>query len=153
MELIRNDPEWKGGEYTTHPLTSLSGAMSMLLLMLEGQAHLMDKYPTRDLIDGYYEGIIEELMGHPDDYDVNNQLYAWNASYTYDPEAKLGLIKAPLTAVNTADDLMNPPELGILQHAIDTQMLRVSAKPLLSQKAMKLLVMDLILRRSFGKTS
>lgn len=123
-ELIINDPAWNSGEYTTQPFTSLSGAMSILQVMFDGPLHLMSEYPTRQAVDEYFEGIYEELSSHPDEYDVNNQLFAWNSSYTYDPEADLGLIKAPLTAVNTADDLMNPPELGILERAVANQMAR-----------------------------
>jgi homoserine O-acetyltransferase len=45
-------------------------------------------------------------------------LYAVEASRDYDPAPDLGKIRAPLLAVNSADDLINPPELGILEHAI-----------------------------------
>ena len=122
IDLIRNDPSWNDGEYETQPLTSLFGAMSLLQVMFEGPLHLDAEYPTRAAIDEYYEEMKAGLLAHADDYDVNNQIFAWNASYTYDPEAKLGLIKAPLTAVNTADDLMNPPELRILERAVQEQM-------------------------------
>ena len=122
IDLIRNDPSWNGGEYETQPLTSLLGAMSLLQVMYEAPLRLAAEYPTRAAIDEYYEEMRAGLSAHADNYDVNNQIFAWNASYTYDPEADLGLIKALLTAVNTADDLMNPPELRILERAIQEKM-------------------------------
>ena len=40
------------------------------------------------------------------------------SSRDYDPGPALGSIKAPLLAINTADDLINPPDLGILEREI-----------------------------------
>jgi len=37
------------------------------------------------------------------------------ASRDYDPGPNLEKIQAPLLAINSADDLINPPELGILE--------------------------------------
>ena len=45
-------------------------------------------------------------------------MYALSASYDYDPGPGLEKIRAPLLAINSADDLINPPELGILEHEI-----------------------------------
>jgi homoserine O-acetyltransferase len=52
------------------------------------------------------------------DTDANDVLYQLAASSDYDPGPKLERIEAPLTAVNSADDLVNPPELRILEHEI-----------------------------------
>jgi homoserine O-acetyltransferase len=64
------------------------------------------------------------VLAHPDAFDVNDQIYAWNSSWSYDPEPDLQNIRVPLTAVNTADDLMNPPQLGILERAVEDGMRR-----------------------------
>jgi homoserine O-acetyltransferase len=45
-------------------------------------------------------------------------LYALEASRDYDPGPGLEKIRAPLLAINSADDLINPPELGILEREI-----------------------------------
>jgi homoserine O-acetyltransferase len=50
--------------------------------------------------------------------DANDVLYAVAASRDYDPAPGLEKITAPLLAVNSADDLINPPELGILEKEI-----------------------------------
>ncbi|ETN36877.1 homoserine O-acetyltransferase [Cyphellophora europaea CBS 101466] len=122
MDLIQSDPEWKGGDYETQPLMALQGAMSVLQVMFAGPQHLAREFPTRDAMDEEVDQLSELLLDNRDYYDVNNQLYAYNASYTYDPEADLGKIMAPLTAVNTADDLMNPPDPDILRPAVQNQM-------------------------------
>ncbi|KAF4466109.1 homoserine O-acetyltransferase [Fusarium albosuccineum] len=118
LELITRDPAWNGGDYKDEFLTGLAGALLIQQVMLSSPTYWQREYPSRDAIDSY----VEELMPHIVDYDANDQLYAWNASHTYDPEADLGLIKAPLVAVNTADDWMNPAELGILERTVNTLM-------------------------------
>ena len=50
--------------------------------------------------------------------DANDVLYALEASRDYDPAPNLERIRAPLLAINSADDLINPPELGILEREI-----------------------------------
>jgi homoserine O-acetyltransferase len=120
IELIRSDPAWKDGEYETQPLASLSGVLSLAQVMFSSPLDYNRKYPTREAMDEF----VDELLPHVPDYDANDQLFAWNASYTYAPEAELMAIKKPLTAVNTADDMMNPPELRILERAVERQMQR-----------------------------
>ena len=50
--------------------------------------------------------------------DANDVLYAIESSADYDPGPGLGRIGAPLLAINFEDDLINPPELGILEREI-----------------------------------
>jgi homoserine O-acetyltransferase len=114
IELIRSDPAWKEGEYTSPPVVSMSGALSLLQVMFSSAVDYYAKYPTRTAMDAFVDG----LLPHVPEYDANDQLFAWNASYTYNAEPGLELIEAPLTAVNTADDLMNPPEPEILQWSV-----------------------------------
>ena len=122
IELIRLDPAWQKGEYEEQPIVSLTGAMALLQIMNEGQASLQREYPTRESTDAFYEEAYAGLLANINEYDVNNQIFAWNASYTYNPEPYLSKIRVPLTAVNTEDDLMNPPELEILEDAVQNKM-------------------------------
>ncbi|CAI6234434.1 unnamed protein product [Periconia digitata] len=115
IELITSDPAWKDGEYTSPPLVSLSGTLSLLQVMFSSAVDYYAKYPTRAAMDAFVD---DYLLPHIPDFDANDQLFAWNASYTYNAEPGLRLIEAPLTAVNTADDLMNPPEPQILQWSV-----------------------------------
>jgi homoserine O-acetyltransferase/O-succinyltransferase len=50
--------------------------------------------------------------------DANDMLYAFDASRDYDPAPDLEKIKASLLAINSADDQVNPPELGIVEKEI-----------------------------------
>jgi homoserine O-acetyltransferase len=51
--------------------------------------------------------------------DANDMLYQFEASGDYNPEPHLGEIRAPLWAINSADDEVNPPELGQVARAIE----------------------------------
>jgi homoserine O-acetyltransferase len=95
-----------------------------LQVMFQGQELMQREYPTRNQADNFFAQSFEAVLAHPDDYDVNDQIYAWNASWSYDPEPELEKIRVPLTAVNTADDLMNPPQLGILEKLVHDRMVR-----------------------------
>ncbi|MEO6222040.1 MAG: hypothetical protein ABIP90_02240, partial [Vicinamibacterales bacterium] len=50
--------------------------------------------------------------------DANDVLYWFEASRDYDPGPGLEKIVAPMVAVNSADDLVNPPEIGLLEKEI-----------------------------------
>jgi homoserine O-acetyltransferase len=114
LDGIRNDPEWKNGEYTVQP-SSLMRAMQIMLLMVSSPLFWQAQAPTRDKADEVLEAWVKARASRT---DTNDLLYAFDASRTYDPESKLGLITAPLVAVNSADDLLNPPELGLLERGV-----------------------------------
>jgi homoserine O-acetyltransferase len=71
--------------------------------------------PTRDASDKYLEDSTKRMAA---ELDANDFLYAVSASRDYDPSSKLDLIKAPVAFVNSADDFINPPELGIAEREI-----------------------------------
>jgi homoserine O-acetyltransferase len=50
--------------------------------------------------------------------DANDTLYAFDASRDYDPCHRLDQIRAHVTLINSADDQVNPPELGIAEREI-----------------------------------
>jgi homoserine O-acetyltransferase len=50
--------------------------------------------------------------------DANDLLYQLGASRDYDPSPRLESIRAPLVLVNSGDDFINPPELGIAEREI-----------------------------------
>jgi homoserine O-acetyltransferase len=71
--------------------------------------------PTRDAADRYFDDQVRRQVART---DANDMLYAFDASRDYDPNPNLESIKAPLIAINSADDQVNPPELGILEKEI-----------------------------------
>jgi homoserine O-acetyltransferase/O-succinyltransferase len=114
IDSIRKDPEWKNGEYTTQP-AGLRTAAFMLMFMSSNPVQRQREMPTRETADATIDQFIVRTLKT---MDANNTLYALDASSDYDPGPDLEKIKAPLLAINTADDLINPPELGILEREI-----------------------------------
>jgi homoserine O-acetyltransferase/O-succinyltransferase len=111
MDAIRNDPAWDGGEYKVEPKEGLLTAEDFLVVA-GGAPLLMQKtLPTRDAADKY----AENAEKHADALDANDLLYQVNASRNYDPSSQLETITAPIMWINSADDFINPPELGIAE--------------------------------------
>lgn len=115
MDAIRNDPDWQGGEYKSQPSRALMTAEDLLLLVGSAPLFWQKQAPTRDAADKYYEDRVKPAVAR---LDANDLLYQLDSSREYNPEPKLELIKAPLVAVNSADDFINPPELGIIDKEI-----------------------------------
>jgi homoserine O-acetyltransferase/O-succinyltransferase len=114
IDAIRHDPEWKNGDYTTQP-QSLRTAAQMLWLV--GSNPILRQKDAPSLADA--DRVIDQYVAnYVKTGDANNILYALESSHDYDPGAALERIKAPLLAVNSADDIVNPPELGILEKEI-----------------------------------
>lgn len=114
IDAIRHDPEWRGGEYSTQP-QSLRTAIQMLWLMSSNPVLRQKESPTFAKTDEALDKFVAEYLKTG---DANDMLYALEASRDYDPGPGLEKIRAPLVAVNFADDLINPPELGILEREI-----------------------------------
>jgi homoserine O-acetyltransferase len=115
MDAIRNDPAWNGGEYKTQPQQGLIAAENILLLMGSAPLQWQKQAPTRDTADKFYEDRVFSAASHA---DANDMLYQFDASREYNPSTQLETIKAPLVAINSADDLINPPELGLMEQNI-----------------------------------
>jgi homoserine O-acetyltransferase/O-succinyltransferase len=115
IQAIRGDPEWKGGEYTNQPVNGLIAAEYALWMMTSSPLQLQKANPTRDKADSAV-GLLRERAKQ---LDANDMLYQFEASGDYNPEPHLGDIRAPLWAINSADDEVNPPELGQVARGIE----------------------------------
>jgi len=115
MDSITRDPAYKNGDYTEQPHAGMVGAVNLLMMMTSSPIGWHRSGPTRDAADKWYE---DQLKSRIAANDANDMLYQFNASRDYDPSAQLEKITAHLLAINSADDLINPPELGILEKEI-----------------------------------
>ena len=114
IDAIRHDPAWKGGDYTAQP-PSLRTAAEILWLMSSNPVLRQKEAPTLAKADEALDQFVEQITKAD---DANDVLYALEASHDYDPGPNLEKIGVPLLAINSADDLINPPELGLLEREI-----------------------------------
>lgn len=114
MDDIRDSPDWNNGDYTQQP-RGMAAAMQVFLIMVSAPVRMQKEDPTAAQADKFLEDYISRGVKT---HDADDVLYAFDASRNYNPEPQLEKITAPLTAVNSADDTINPPELKILDRDI-----------------------------------
>ncbi len=114
IDSIRGDPGYNGGDYTEQP-HGLRSAIYTLLMMTSSPLQWQRQYPTRDAADKFFDDQVRSRLART---DANDMLYQFDSSRDYDPAPHLEKIRAPLLAINSADDQVNPPELGILEREI-----------------------------------
>ena len=114
VDSIESDPAWRQGEYTAQPPGMIS-AIHVYLFMVSCPLEWQKEAPTREQAEAMLANLIKRASAI---LDANDAIYQFEASRTYNPLPHLQQIRAPLYAVNSADDQVNPPELGILDEAI-----------------------------------
>lgn len=116
IDAIKADPLWNGGDYTTPPLSGMRTAASIQMLLFGGVLNLQANYPTRAAADAFAEENMALSLSNG--RDANDAIYQLDASRNYNPWDGLDRIAAPLLWINFADDLLNPPSLGIAEKAV-----------------------------------
>jgi homoserine O-acetyltransferase len=112
IENIKNDPAWQNGNYTTEPTLGIRTANEMILIMGYSPLLMQKTAPTREAAEQYVDNFLVRTAAHT---DANNFIYYFDASRNYDPSAHLDRITVPVMYINSADDFINPPELGIAE--------------------------------------
>jgi homoserine O-acetyltransferase len=107
-----SDPEWKNGEYAEPPLRGMRAAMGNLFIMTSAPLVQHRQASTRVQADSFILAYIDRQSRA---LDANDVIYAFEASRDYDPSPHLARITVPVLAINSADDFVNPPELGLME--------------------------------------
>jgi homoserine O-acetyltransferase/O-succinyltransferase len=115
IDGIQQDPDWKRGDYSTEPRAGLQTAADLLIIAGSAPILLQKNLATHEAADQYLD---ESMKRSITGLDANDLLYAVSASRNYDPSSKLGSINVPVMYINSADDFINPPDLGIAQNEI-----------------------------------
>lgn len=112
MDGIRSDPAWTGGDYQQQPMQGLRTAQSLLTLAGAATMPMQRDLPTREAVDAYADKAIPAALAQ---LDANDLWFQINASRGYDPSTGLERITVPVMWINSADDFINPPELGLAE--------------------------------------
>ncbi|HZZ31884.1 MAG TPA: alpha/beta fold hydrolase [Phenylobacterium sp.] len=112
IDSIKADPAWQGGDYKSEPDLGLRGAENLLILAGQSAWPMQIAMPRGEQVDAWYAKQLPERLKTA---EANDLIYQLEASRTYDPAKDLEKIAAPLTWVNSSDDFINPPELGLAQ--------------------------------------
>jgi homoserine O-acetyltransferase/O-succinyltransferase len=113
-DTIRNDPDWKDGNYTAQPRALKAAVVFFGVATSGGTLAYQKMAPTRDKADK----LLDERLAAPFTADANDTLYQWESSGDYDPSPGLARITAMLLAINAADDERNPPKTGLMESAL-----------------------------------
>jgi homoserine O-acetyltransferase len=114
-DAIRNDPAWHDGEYTEEPRAALRTAADLLLIAGSAAPRWQHDLASPDSADRFLDGYLRARLPA---LDANDLLYQIEASRDYDPSPDLEKIRAPLVHVNSGDDFINPPDLGLAERLI-----------------------------------
>lgn len=113
IQGIKLDPAWNNGDYTTQPTEGVRLADSLIMVMGSSPMQMQKQAPTREAAEQF----VDRYWARPAP-DANDMVYYLNASRNYNPEPKLETITAPVLWINSADDFVNPPELGIAEKMV-----------------------------------
>jgi len=114
IDTIRNDPDWKGGDYTAQPKAFRAAAVFYGVASSDGTLAYQKMAPTREAADK----LLDQRLSAPFNADANDFLYQWDSSRDYNPAPNLEKIAAALLVINSADDERNPPETGIMEREL-----------------------------------
>jgi len=115
IEAVKRDPAWKNGDYTAEPTLGLRNAAEIIFIMGSAPLPMQKKYPTRAAAEQRIDTYLDRAVA---DLDANDLIYYFDASRNYNPAPKLSYITAPVLWINSADDFINPPELGLAERMV-----------------------------------
>jgi homoserine O-acetyltransferase len=114
LETIRNDPDYKGGNYTEQPRMMKYAIAAYRFASAGGTLAYQMLAPTAEKADK----MVDAQLALPVTADANDFIFQWDASHDFDPSGDMEKIQAAVLAINAADDERNPPETGVTEAAI-----------------------------------
>ena len=111
IQAIKADPDWQGGNYTRPPLNGMRVGVALQVMAGSAPMHMQVEWPTRAAADAAAEKLMAQ--GLASSADANDRIFQLEASRNYKPLARLARITVPITWVNSADDVINPPGVGM----------------------------------------
>lgn len=114
IDALRNDPAYADGHYTG-PLQGMKAAQGFLFQMTSAPLVQHRQAATRAAADSAIRAYVERGAAAT---DPNDMIWYFDSSREYDPAPHLGKVTAPVLAINSADDFVNPPELHIVEPLI-----------------------------------
>ena len=99
-DSIRNDPEWKNGNYSRSLRSAQFASVFYGLATNGGNQALHKAAPTREKADE----LVNQRLNASFNADANDVLYQWDSSRDYNPSPGLERVQAVLLAINSADD-------------------------------------------------
>jgi homoserine O-acetyltransferase/O-succinyltransferase len=115
IEAIKRDPAWMNGDYKAEPAQGMRNAAELVFVMGSSPLQMQKNFPTRDAAEQGADAAVARAVART---DADDEIYYFDASRDYDPSVRLGTITAPVLWINSADDFINPPELGIAERLV-----------------------------------
>jgi homoserine O-acetyltransferase/O-succinyltransferase len=116
IDAIKADPDWQGGTYSVPPLNGLKVGIALQAMASSAPLRMQAQWPTRVAADAAAATLMAQgLEASP---DANDRIYQLDASRNYDPSPLLARITVPVTWINSADDFINPPNLGLAERDV-----------------------------------
>jgi homoserine O-acetyltransferase len=114
LETIRNDPDYRNGDYTSQPHSMKFATVFYGIATSGGTLSYQKQAPTREQADK----VVDARLAAATTADANDFLWQWGSSADYDPAPELEKIEAWVLPINAADDERNPPETGLTDAAV-----------------------------------
>ncbi len=116
VDAIKADPIWNGGNYTSPPVQGLRTADYLGLIAGANPVALQANFPTRETAEKALDTAVTTRSSGG--ADANDTIYQLESSRSYNPDPNLEKITVPVLWINSGDDFINPPELGMAEQAV-----------------------------------